>query len=293
MSTIRKLFFGFTAFLLLAGLLGFTAVPALAATCTKYHTVKRGEYLVQIGRLYGVSWRTLVELNDLDNPSLIFPGQKLCVATDDDSAPPSTPIKIPTFTISSVVHNQSVTIRTANFPANDTFDVLMGAFGTQGIGGKKVDAIRSGRGGSFTATFKIPASLRGSERIAIRLQSPTSGYFSYNWFWNSTSGSTTPPSDSGVIPTFSIVNVVRDKTVTIRTANFPADMTFTVRMGAFGTKGIGGTEVARFDSGDGGSFNKTFDIPAGLRGSNRIAIRTDSTSSGHFSYNWFWNNTTP
>jgi hypothetical protein len=39
--------------------------------------------------------------------------------------------------------------------------------------------------GTFTATYTIPAGLYGLDRIAIRLQSPSSGYYSYNWFWNS------------------------------------------------------------------------------------------------------------
>jgi hypothetical protein len=34
-------------------------------------------------------------------------------------------------------------------------------------------------------TFDIPASLKGSYQIAVRLQSNTgSGYFAYNWFYN-------------------------------------------------------------------------------------------------------------
>ena len=51
------------------------------------------------------------------------------------------------------------------------------------------------------------------------------------------------------IPTFSIVSVVPDTSVTIKTYNFPADDTFTVRMGAYGTLGIGGIVVTTTDSG--------------------------------------------
>jgi lysozyme len=56
--------------------------------CTKYHTVKRGEYLVQIARLYGVSWRWLADINNLANPSRIYPGQVLCVQTGNSSGGP-------------------------------------------------------------------------------------------------------------------------------------------------------------------------------------------------------------
>src|SRR5512135_1424939 len=92
------------------------------------------------------------------------------------------------------------------------------------------------------------------------------------------------------IPTFSIVSVDKDVSVTIKTANFPADQTFTVRMGVIGTKGIGGTVVGTTDSGAGGSFEATYDIPLSLQGAAMIAIRMDSPQ-GFFSFNWFVNNT--
>jgi hypothetical protein len=63
---------------------------------------------------------------------------------------------------------------------------LMGSYGTRGIDGINVGNTDTNEGGSVTATYNIPTSLVGATRIAIRLQSPTSGYFAYNWFWNNT-----------------------------------------------------------------------------------------------------------
>jgi hypothetical protein len=293
MSRTHKIFNYLSILVILAGLLGLSFSPAAAATCTKYHTVQRGEYLVQIGRIYGVHWRTLADINNLANPSLIFPGQRLCVSTDG-SLPPPAPTRIPTFTITDVDEGEDVTIRTSNFPANDTFDVRMGKIGTQGIGGKVVDTINSGQGGTFTANFRIPTDLRNEARIAIRLESTTgSGYFAYNWFVNDTTGTGGQPPVFTGIPTFNITAVVRNDTVTIRTNNFPADMDFVVRMDVRGNRALGGIVVTTFNSGDGGSFNKTFEIPGALAGVSQIAIRTDSTTTGHNSFNWFYNNTTP
>ena len=65
----------------------------------------------------------------------------------------------------------------------------MGPMGTQGIGGIQVVTIDTGAGGSKGYTFSIPASLYGSNKISIRMQSPTSGYYAYNWFYNNTAGS--------------------------------------------------------------------------------------------------------
>lgn len=197
---------------------------------------------------------------------------------------------VPTISIVSVVKDTSVTIKTNNFPANTDFTVRMGPFGTQGVGGTIVGTTPSGSGGTFQVTYNIPAALAGSSTIAIRLDSTTGFYYSYNWFYNDPSVSTPSPGYSGT-PTFTILSAVTDTTVTIRTNNFPANTDFTVRMGAFGTKAVGGTIVATTPSGSGGTFDVTYNIPAGLAGSNKIAIRMDSASGIYYSYNWFYNNT--
>ena len=159
---------------------------------------------------------------------------------------------IPTFSVVDVVEDQTVTIRTANFPANQDFVVTMGPMGTRGINGTVVDTTGSGAGGSFEATYNIPAALRGSYQIAIRLQS-AQGYYAFNWFYNNTTGDVTPapaPGHTG-IPRFFIESVVRDQTVTIRTDNFPENRDFVVTMGAMGTRGINGIPVATTYSGEG------------------------------------------
>lgn len=205
--------------------------------------------------------------------------------------------QIPTFTVTSVTADQTVTIQTANFPPNQDFQVTMGAYGTQGVGGTVVGTTNSGAGGSFSATYDIPANLRGSARIAIRLQS-AQGYFAYNWFFNSTSGSNvtpvpvTPGPVYTDIPTFSIESVVADTSVTIRTNNFPPNQTFQVTMGAYGTQGVGGMPAGTQATGEGGSFTATYNIPASLVGSARIAIRLESPQ-GYYAYNWFHNVTAP
>jgi len=204
---------------------------------------------------------------------------------------------IPTFSIVSVVPDKTVTIQTYNFPASDSFDVLMGPIGTKGINGIKVATTASGNGGSFQATYSIPAGLKGAYQIAIRLQSPYSGYYAYNWFYNVKGGVKPPPSPPPPppyyygIPTFSIQSVARDTSVTILTANLPPNDTFDVFMGPMGTKGINGIKVASTATGKGGSQQLTYNIPAALKGSYQIAIRMQSPTSGYFAYNWFYNNT--
>lgn len=210
----------FMSFVLALTLLGAVFAPVGAQACAAQHTVQRGENLFRIGLTHGVAWPAIAQANNLANPNLIFVGQVLCIpdltaapapsattgatgtpgatATSAPTAaasaipgatavPGATPTQfvIPTFTIESVVRGQSVTIRTQNFPANQTFTALMGPLGSLGVNGTPAGTTQSGAGGTLTATYTIPADLSGASYIAIRLQSPA-GYYSYNWFANVT-----------------------------------------------------------------------------------------------------------
>lgn len=47
--------------------------------CRAKHTVKKGEWVYQIARNYGVSPQAVLAANNLANPSLIYPGKVLCI----------------------------------------------------------------------------------------------------------------------------------------------------------------------------------------------------------------------
>jgi hypothetical protein len=102
--------------------------------------------------------------------------------------------------------------------------------------------------------------------------------------------STQKPTPSS-IPTFEILNVVKNKQVTIKTYNFPPDTDFMVTMGKIGTRGIDGLKITTINSGQGGTITATFPIPSKLHGQYQVSIRIQS-STGFYSYNWFYNNTT-
>jgi hypothetical protein len=90
-------------------------------------------------------------------------------------------------------------------------------------------------------------------------------------------------------PYFFIQSVVRNDTVTIKGYNYPPNTKFNVYMGRYGSAGAGGYFVASFNSGQGGTIVKTFNIPPEMYGASKIAIRTQG--SVYYAYNWFWNNT--
>ena len=183
MVTIRRIGFLVLAVAVLLGGLGLSARPALAASCTQWYTVRPGDTLYKIGVWYGVSWTYLAKINHIQNPNKIYAGQVLCVSTTGTTPPKYS--GIPTIWIASVVHDNTVTVTGKNFPKNVNFDVLMGPYGTKGVGGYYVTSFNSGKGGSWTKTFAVPPALYGSKKIAIRTESYI-GFYSYNWFWNNT-----------------------------------------------------------------------------------------------------------
>ncbi|MCP5101531.1 MAG: hypothetical protein GY943_38795 [Chloroflexi bacterium] len=215
---------------------------------------------------------------------------------------------IPTISITSVTGDDEVTFKTHNYPPNQTFTVRMGHMFTRGVNGTVVGTFNSNDGTSFT--FEIPEALHGSARVAIRTETAhVNPYYSYNWFYNNdanvaaatnnSEGTTTSETESTSpvivytgIPTFKMCAVVRDGSATLVTNNFPPNQTFVVTMGSMYTAGIGGTVVGNIESGDGGTIEKTFDIPDHLNGLYRISIRAQTTHAyPYYAYNWFYNNT--
>ena len=221
-------------------------------------------------------------------------------------APTQVPETIPTVMIKSVDPGKSVTITATNFPKNLELVGMMNKMWTRGIAGVEVGKLTSSNTGAFEATFIIPEEFKDHERVAIRLESTSGGYYAYNWFWNVTGGvavtpeptpsSTPAPTSTPVpvvkVPYFNIVAVEKDKTVSVEGDNFPANTEFTVLMGKMWTMGINGTEAGTFNSGEGGKISATFNIPVDLAGYSRIAVRLQAKTGGWYAYNWFWNRTT-
>ena len=83
----RKILSIFLALALIAGSAGFAFADSV-------YTVKAGDVLWKIAEQYGTTWQILAEYNKLENPHLIFPGQK--IAIPDGSAAPAPEQQEPT-----------------------------------------------------------------------------------------------------------------------------------------------------------------------------------------------------
>src|SRR5512139_3672263 len=98
MTTRRIIFTLVAAALILAMTAGSVVAAPQAATraaytCVAYHTVRFGETLNSISRLYGVSVQALMAANNIYNPNLIYAGQSLCIpgSAPVPPAPPAPP----------------------------------------------------------------------------------------------------------------------------------------------------------------------------------------------------------
>jgi hypothetical protein len=190
----------------------------------------------------------------------------------------------------SVEENEYVTMVMEKFPANETYYVFMGEYGTYGMGGDLVSKLTTNDGGTFLATFPIPDELYNEDRIAIRFQSLSGKSVWWNWFINDTSkgsyyyGGKFPygPSEDDYdveynqlqngFPTFTVTKVVRGSSITVQTVNFPSGVRWSVYMKDGAMDDTSWYEVTGFNS-DGSVQTLTLTIPSDLQFVDKIAIK--------------------
>jgi hypothetical protein len=194
----------------------------------------------------------------------------------------------PAFDVIRVVPDQSVTFRAYDFPANVVFIIRMDVSGNRAVNGIAVAQFNSGVGGSFEATVNIPASLKGTRTIDMRLES-TQGYFAYNWFTNSATGTNPPtiPVTGVKSPWLTFTGVKANELVTVEATGLPANTTMTVRVGPFYTffKDFVYTPSVKTDAN--GYAKWTIELPDVAEDAEMVTVRVDG--GGHYAFNAFKN----
>lgn len=299
MSAQKKLSLFLIALAILLGMTATSAVPAAAAViCTHWHTVERGEYLVMIARMYNTDWRSLAELNALDNPSRIYPGQKLCVSEGQSSgggAIPPVTTPLPGYGLRvyalSVEEDEFVTLRGKSLWANARYSVSFSRTGNKTNSSILVGSAYTDKNGAFTATYAIPKELVDVARIDVRIENGRSDVAA-NWFINATANGNTGGEGSPAF-SFSLVTVREDEWVKIKTSNLPPHITFNALMSKADKKGTDGILVGSLRDKDGGSLRATFEIPTDLQGRSKIDLRLENKALGIYYYLTIENKDTP
>jgi LysM repeat protein len=193
MFTFRKISIALLITIMLVAGMGFSATPALAANCSSYHVVRRGESLSWIARYYGVYWPYLAQINGIRAPRYtVFVGQTLCIANGGTGYYPNngyngynnyngywnvgtggrqynTTGTYWSFAIVDVQQDANITINTNNFPSNVMFNVKVGRQSGSGYDWVDMPNLDSGNGGSFKAVVNIPPAFSGVSQLVVRL----------------------------------------------------------------------------------------------------------------------------
>lgn len=215
----------------------------------------------------------------------------------------------PSFTITSVDMDKSITVQGVGFPKDTEYDILMGVYGTMGMGGVKTASQKTGSKGEFKATYTIPEDFKGAYMISVRMESSASIYYAYNYFYNSTylpaeetsAASVTTTAVEATMatnsysgyPFFTITKVKKNGTVTIMAENLPEGEVFEVMLSNYQDGSFEPVKAGTLDSSKGGSMETSFSIPDELKDVRQIAVRLTGTKTGYFAYNYFFNNDYP
>ena len=310
MDAVNNLFkriirLGFLPLLIVTLMLGsFTPVQAAAPTggtytCETPYLVQWGDTLYKIGLRFGVSWPMIAANNGIGYPYWVYAGQYLCISGPGYSyGYPGYSYPYYSYygynyynygvgvTITNNIVDKNVSIQTSWLPRYEVYDVLIGTCQNAGYGGTWVGKIATdGVDGVYSGKYKIPAAYHGISCLAVRLTSQVSGSTGYATFSNGTGSSVTAPLD------FSVISVVRNKTVTIIINNATKGLKYKIYIGHEGTGATGGTYVATFIPDSNKPATLTYKIPEKLKGSTRLDLRIKGMSTGEDIYHTFRNST--
>lgn len=78
------------------------------ASAEDHYVVKSGDYLAKIANMYNTSWQKLAEINDIKDPNLIWPGQKIIIRENDQTEQVVTEKAIPEKDAANIVLKNAV-----------------------------------------------------------------------------------------------------------------------------------------------------------------------------------------
>jgi hypothetical protein len=282
MSTIKRISIFVLALTVFFSGTAFTNASVDVRGCYKYYVVQNGDSLRKISHRYQIPVSTLADRNEIPAPWLIFPGQKICIVRG-----PARPYG-QAMRIMATVRDTSVTIRVFNFTPNIQATVIMGAYGSKGVGGTVAATIQTGKSGTWQGVYTIPAGLKGANQIDVRVQGATAAQFIYRSFNNITSAAA-GYSDT---PYFELKSVVKNTSVTVQALNLPAGVAFEVLMTPVSWQ-TSLTTVGTWSTGVGGSQTATYAIPVGLQTNRSLMLVVRNLTLGIVGYVRFGSATTP
>lgn len=261
------------------GLVITTSQPVSAAVeepqkCTRWHTVNKGEYLSMIAEQYETNWYSLVEINQLTNPSLIYVGNRLCIFHSDFSTMPLVNNTISSNSArvfaTSVKEDQTVTLQGKYLVANSRYDIYLGKYKTDPAIRIPVGSISTDKNGAFQTTVTIPKKLYDVLKIRVSLTNQR-GDTKSNWFINTTSSGNVGGIGSPEL-SIAVKSVKKGQWVKIETNNLPAKVSFKVYMKRSGANDRKWVFVGTLRNSKGGKVVESFEIPESIKDRSKLEI---------------------
>ncbi len=192
---------------------------------------------------------------------------------DSTNAPAGIPNSAVTlyFNVIAVKADESVTIRTKDFPMGTNFVARMDTIGNKATNGAIVGKFNSGGGGKIEMTFPIPENLRGRILLWLRLDS-VDGYQASNWFFNETTVQAPNPNAK---PEMTFSDVKKGTSVTVEAKNLPPNTDFSVRVGPYYTFLKDYVFSDMVTTGSDGTVKFTLEIPKPAQNADYIMVRMD------------------
>ncbi len=188
------------------------------------------------------------------------------------------------FEILSVKQDESVTIRTIDFPVRTNFTVIMGKATNRAVNGAASKDFNSGAGGKQEFTFPIPEEIKGTAIIGIRIESKD-GYEGYNWFFNRTQTQLIP--DSSLKPDMTFSEVVKNTSATVKVTNLAPETLYRVRVGPQPSFYQDYVTVDSVTTDSNGAVTFPIQLGENVKDAEFISVRMDGAS--RYVYNTFRN----
>lgn len=294
MNILKKLTPAILTLAMLLGMVAATITPASAAAtvpgCVQWHVVKQGEYLTQIAKLYNTTWKVLVEINDLQDPNIIYAGQNLCVSVDGTTTTtndlPNTSSGIRIYA-TNVKEDLSVTLQGKYLVANTTYTLYLSNFKAKQPIDYLLGSVKTDKDGAFKVTYNLPSKLYDVSKIKVILTNGK-GDTASNWFYNLTSDGNVGGMSAPAL-SLTIVSVDEGNSVKIQASNLLPNITYQVYMDKTGKMAVNGILVGTLSSTKGGTVTATFEIPDELTGRSKIDIRVENNTFEAAAYQTFKN----
>jgi len=242
---------------------------ASSSYCKDSHYISPGDTLYKIGIWYGVPWPDIAAANGISYPYTIYVGKTLCIP-ESGSSGSSGGIAV---VVTSVKADSYVNIKATNLPKKENFEVSIGkcfSSSKTDVGNLKTD----GDSGTFYAKFNIPSKYDGVSCLTVYLESIKSSKEAFTSFTNKTGTSTTVTPASGEMY-FKILDVVEDKSITLKIYNLVKGKKYKVFIGPAGSGAPSGYLADAFTATANGSKTDTYKIASSFKNKAKLDVRVE------------------